>query len=77
MLVSLKKIFNRIEADRVAPTQWNQVIIKAISKPGSVLLMENKRGLFMTDVISKLYERVIKNRNQKQVQDHISVGIWV
>ena len=72
MVKSLHKIFNKMEKERVVPEQWNQVIIKAISKPGSVLLMDNKRGLFITDVISKMYERIIKNRNQNKVRQYVS-----
>ena len=72
MIKSLKKIFNEIETLRMVPEQWNEVIVKAINKPGSVLEMENKRGLFLTDVISKLYEKILKNRNQEPIQQYIS-----
>jgi hypothetical protein len=72
MIKSLRKIFNEIERQRMVPTQWNEVIIKAINKPGSVLEMANKRGLFLTDIISKLYEKILKNRNQEHIQQYIS-----
>ena len=72
MVISLHKIFNQIEEQRIVPKEWKEVIIKAINKPGTVLEMENKRGLFLTDVISKLYEKIMKIRNQKQVQQYIS-----
>ena len=34
--------------------------------------MDNKRGLFITDIISKLYEKVIKNRNNEKINAYIS-----
>ena len=37
-----------------------------------MLEMDNKRGLFITDVLSKLYEKVIKNRNNDRVMEYIS-----
>jgi hypothetical protein len=72
MLDSLLLMINRMEKERWSPEQWAEMKIKAISKPGSVLLMDNKRGLFITDVISKVYERVIKNRNEEKVQSNTS-----
>ena len=33
--------------------------IKSIHKKGSKLLMDNKRGLFLTNILSKLYEKVL------------------
>lgn len=76
MELSLQKIFHKIEEQRIVPAQWNQVIVKTVNKPGSVLLMENKRGLFITDVISKLYEKIlIKNRNQEKIQEYRQSGL--
>ena len=47
-------------------------MIKTISKPGSVLEMNNKRGLFITEVVSKVYEKVLKNRNEVKLNNYIS-----
>ena len=35
-----------------------------INKKGSKLLMDNKRGLFLTIILSKLYEKVKINKHQ-------------
>ena len=67
---SLKYIFNMIEKERTLPEDWKKVIIKAISKPGPLLEMDYKRGLFLTDVISKLYEKILKNRNKEQINEY-------
>ena len=69
MIVSLKKLFNRMERERIAPKMWNDVTIKAVHKKGSVLEMDNKRGLFITEIISKVYEKVLKNRNRKKIKN--------
>ena len=49
------------------------MMIKTLDKKGSKLLMDNKRGLFLTAVLSKTYERVIKNRNAESVEEKSSV----
>ena len=72
MVKSLKKIYNMIEEERIVPGDWQKVIVKAISKPGPLLEMDYKRGLFLTDVISKLYEKILKNRNKQQINQYIS-----
>ena len=42
---SLHAMFNKMEQDRVTPAH---------------ILMDNKRGLFITDTVSKVYERIEK-----------------
>ena len=64
---SIIKLFNRMEKERELPCDWKEVVIKTLNKPGTVLEMDNKRGLFITDVLSILYEKVIKNRNNDMV----------
>ena len=34
--------------------------------------MNNKRGLFITEIVSKVYERVIKNRNNETILNYMS-----
>jgi hypothetical protein len=72
MLKSLRILFNRMETERKSPREWSQVMIKTISKPGSVLEMNNKRGLFITEVVSKVYEKVLKNRSEAKLNNFIS-----
>ena len=69
---SLLFLFNRMEKERFTPKQWQEVTIKTIAKPGSILEMDNKRGLFLTEVVSKLYEKVLKNRNKDKIKEYIS-----
>ena len=56
-------MFNRINDENRIPEKWKQMKMKSIHKKGSNLLMGNKRGLFITNVISKVYEKILKKRN--------------
>ena len=40
--------------------------IKSIHKKGSKFRVENRRGLFITNIKSKIYERVMRQRNMQQ-----------
>ena len=72
MAESLKKIFNQIDSQRKIPNEWHLMEILAIHKKGKKELMKNKRGLFLTNNISKIYERVLKNRNEDQFNNGIT-----
>ena len=72
MTKSVHILLNKIETERMVPDDWKAVLIKTIGKPGSVLEMNNKRGLFLTEVLSKLYEQILKSRNEDQVRDFVS-----
>ena len=50
------------------PKQWKEMTIKSSHKKGSKLLMENRRGLFLTNILSKLFERVIENKTREEIQ---------
>ena len=67
MIDGLHKMIKKMEEERRSPEQWSEMKIKTIGKPGSVLEMDNKRGLFITDILSKIYEKVIKNRNEEKI----------
>ena len=69
---SLQHLFNRMETERFTVKQWQEVTIKTIAKPGSILEMDNKRGLFLTEVVSKVYEKVLKNRNTVKINTYTS-----
>ena len=72
MVDILLAMMNRMERERWSPRQWSEVKIKAISKLSSPLVMDNKRGLFISDIISKIYEIVMKNRNNEKIRMYIS-----
>ena len=54
-------LFNRIEEEGEIPKQWLLTTIKLVRKKGNQdKLSESQRGLFMVNIISKVYERVKK-----------------
>ena len=72
MKKSLTKIF-QIAAKRMqGPEEWNNMTIKSVHKKGSKLKMTNKRGLFLTNIVSKIFERVIKERNKESFMEQLS-----
>ena len=59
----LLKVLNVMKAHRYTPTQWEDTLIKTIYKmKGSMKILKNYRGIFLTQVISKIYERIHLNR---------------
>ena len=72
MVESLKKIVNKVDYQKVIPDEWQQMDIKAIHKNGLKSEMGNKRGLFLTNIVSKVYETVVKNRNDESFREGIS-----
>ena len=67
IIKSLVQIFQIIDKKMEIPVEWEKMLIKTINKKGQSLLMSNKRGLFLTNNASKVYERVIKKRNDTGV----------
>ena len=67
MLKSINIIFNKILKEQQVPTQWSQMNIKTMHKKGSKLEMKNKRGIFLTNIISKLFEKVINMKTEDEI----------
>ena len=72
MIRSLTKITNQVDKQKVIPNEWENMEIKSIHKTGMKYRMENKRGLFLTNNVSKIYEKVVKNRNAGRFNEEIS-----
>ena len=64
----LTKLFNQILQEQRIPVQWEQMSIKTIHKKGSKLEMSNKRGIFLTNVLSKLFEKIIDHKTQDTIK---------
>ena len=52
-------MFREISVTQQIPNQWKTMRIKSIHKQGSKLLMDNKIGIFLTNIVSKLYKKVL------------------
>ena len=63
----LLEIFNQVANKGEIPSAWERVKIKSIHKKGSVLEMDNRRGLFVTNVISKVWEKLILGEMHEEI----------
>ncbi len=63
---SIHIISERVIGGMQIPNEFNLMTILATHKKNSKLKMKNKRGLFLTNVISKIVERIVKKRNVEE-----------
>ena len=62
MIKSLEILYNRIEQEKIISKEWQQVMIKSVDKKGSgEELSKNQRGLFLVNIVSKVYEKIKQN----------------
>ena len=63
---SLSILFNRIEREQRTLMQWRQTTIKSVYKGGNKAnISESQRGIFLVNIISKVYELVKITQNDK------------
>ena len=63
---SLSILFNRIEREQRTLIQWTQTTIKNIYKGGNKAnISESQRGIFLVNIILKVYETVKITQNEK------------
>ena len=48
----LHTLFNEMEREKCIPSEWKEMIIKSLHKQGIMANMKNKRGIFLTNVVS-------------------------
>ena len=69
LLESLLQIFNIVRVSKVIPTQWNNVLISLIYKnKGSKKELVNYRGIFLTVIVSKVFESLLKKRMSTELK---------
>ena len=69
ILLPLVHIFNAIRVSKNIPEQWNNVLISLIYKnKGSKKELVNYRGIFLTVIVSKVFESLLK----KRISDELS-----
>ncbi len=59
MVKSVTKMTNLILKDLIVPDQWNRMMIYSIHKKGDMKKLTNKRGLFLTNIVSKAFEKIL------------------
>ena len=70
---SLQILYNEIDKQITIPNEWKDLIIKSIYKnKGNKMEMENRRGLFITSTISKIYEKIKLKRNTQKIENILS-----
>ena len=68
---SIRMMFNRILQKNIVLKEWECMRIKSTYKNrGSRMHLKNRRGLFMTSIISKLFEKTLMERIGNRI--HIS-----
>ena len=66
---SIKMMINEVLENKVQPNEWHQMTIKSISKNlRKKMEMQYKRGLFLSNILSKCTERIILNRRQEIIE---------
>ena len=58
MVQSITKMADKVKSNMKIPSKWNQMSIKSIHKKGEKVDLNNKRGLFKTNINSKVFEKV-------------------
>ena len=70
---SILTMINEMARNNVVAEEWEEMIIKSIRKAkGDHQVMKTKRGLFLTNIISKVMEKMIKRRTKENVEKGMS-----
>lgn len=70
---SLGYILKEVKETKAIPDEWKEMEILSIHKnKGSRMEMENKRGIFITNTVSKIFEKIMLSKSGKKIEDHIS-----
>ena len=69
----LLEMFNRITETEKMPAEWTNVVIKSVYKnKGKKEELKNQRGLFLTQSLSKLYEKLILSRIDQTLERNMT-----
>ena len=72
MVQCLANLFNRVEEENEIPIQWSETKIETVYKAGKKeRIPESQRGMFLMNIMCKVYERVKKLQNENK-QENIS-----
>ena len=73
MVKSLAVLFNKLLENLVVPKQWEHMTIISIYKnKGKITEMKNRRGIFLTSVIGKVFEKVAL----RKIEGDIKLGTF-
>ena len=67
MVQSLAILFNRVEEEYKIPIQRRKKKVKSVCKGGNKeRIQESQRGIFLINIVGKVYERVKKLQNKNK-----------
>ena len=69
---SIKLMINAVLNTKTLPEEWNRMDIIPIDKTNGYLEMNQKRGLFLTNIISKCVEKILFKRREKAMLENLS-----
>ena len=70
---SLQEMLNKILETKIQPKEWKEMRIKSIAKDSKKKMeIESRRGLFLTNIISKCMEKVLLNRRKEEIEAQIT-----
>ena len=72
---SIIEMMNNMIEEKVQPDQWHWMTIKSITKKASKKMdMSYKRGLFLTNILSKCLEKILLNRRQDMIEKNMKLS---
>ena len=74
MKTSLMKMANEMLEIEETPKQWENMKIKAVHKSGPMELLTKKRGLFLTSIVSKFFEKLLEDQMESVKFDDFQFG---
>ena len=72
--MSLLLMFNKLKSDKLIPSFMRVANITTVPKKGSLILLENERGIFRTDIPRSILMRLIYNDKYPVIDQHMSDG---
>ena len=69
---SLDIIFSEIMETQVFPNEWSEATIVSLFKKGDPLLLTNRRGIFITSVVRKIFEKIRLKKKESEFAQGIS-----
>ena len=67
MVQSLATLFNRVEEEYKIPIQWREAKIKSAYIGGNKeRIQESQKGIFVVNIVRRVYERVKKLQNENK-----------
>ena len=58
----LVKYFNKLFSSGLHPTEWTKAIIVPLHKKGGINNVDNYRGIYLLNVLSKIFTYIVNRR---------------